>query len=112
FLLFAEQRRMLPADGIYAETYSITALARLAETRTADRRHCDLWEGLKATFRMVGIGATDVGVFPYNGQLFDLARTSRLNEAQCENGHLLDAIRSLTHVIVKGVRQRVNYAEL
>ncbi|GIW72670.1 MAG: hypothetical protein KatS3mg102_2212 [Planctomycetota bacterium] len=112
FLLFAEQRKMLPAGGIYAETYSVTSLVRLAEGRHPDPRHKDLWEGLKVTFRMLHDGAPEAGVFPYNGQLFDPRRTERLTQRTCENKRLLDAIGALTHVRAGGVRQRVNYAEL
>ncbi len=112
FLLFAEQRKMLPTSGIYAETYSITSLVRLAETREVDPRHRDLWEGVKITFRMLHEGAPTAGVFPYNGQLFDPNRTPRLLARTCENRKLLEAIDALTHVRAGGVRQRVNYAEL
>ena len=112
FLLFAEQRRMLPTGGIYAETYSIMALVRLAEGRAAEPRHRDLWEGLKVTFRMLAEGAPGADVFPYNGQLFDPERTARLFARTCENKKLLEAIGALTHVRAGGVRQRVSYGEL
>jgi hypothetical protein len=112
FLFFAEQRRMLPADGLYAETYSVTTLARLAERQTAERHRRDLWEGLKATFRMLSQGSQDIGVFAFNGQLFDVRRTEQLMAQSCENQFLLRAIDALTHVRVEQMRQRVNYAEL
>ncbi len=112
FLLFAEQRRMLPASGIYAETYSVTALVRMAETTVVEPHHKDLWEGLKITFRMLAETPPAAGVFPYNGQLFDPRRTARLLDRTCENRNLLKAIRALTHVRAGGVRQRVNYTEL
>jgi len=116
FLLFAEQRRMLPAEGIYAETYSLTTLARIAETRSADPHHCDLWEGLKATFLMLSKGAPAIGVFPYNGRLFDPGRTPRLVGRLCENRYLLEAVSALTQVTVSQgrtrLRQRVNYAAM
>lgn len=112
FLLFAEQRRMLPAEGLYAETYSLAALARLAERKTVEPHRCDLWEGLKVTFKMLSQGAPDIGVFPFNGQLFDLKRTPNLMAQSCENKFLLRAIEKLTHVRVENFQQRVNYAEL
>jgi len=112
FLLFAEQRRMLPASGIYAETYSITALVRLAESWALEPRHKDLWEGLKITFRMIAEGVPQAGIYPYNGQLFEPSRTARLCKRTCNNKNLLDAIVALTHVRVGGIRQRVNYGEL
>lgn len=112
FLLFAEQRRMLPAEGLYAETYSVAALARLGERKTVEPHRCDLWEGLKVTFKMLSQGAPDIGVFPFNGQLFDLKRTPHLMAQSCENKFLLKAIEKLTHVRVENFQQRVNYAEL
>lgn len=112
FLLFAEQRRMLPAEGLYAETYSVAALARLAERKTVEPNRCDLWEGLKVTFKMLSQGAPEIGVFPFNGQLFDLQRTPHLMAQSCENKFLLKAIEKLTHVRVENFQQRVNYAEL
>ncbi len=112
FLLFAEQRRMLPYEGLYAETYSVTALARLAERKTAEAHRSDLWEGLKVTFKMLSQGAPDIGVFPFNGQLFDLKRTPHLMAQSCDNKLLLKAIEKLTHVRVENFQQRVNYAEL
>ena len=112
FLLFAEQRKMLPPEGIYAETYSLAALARFAEQSSTEPHRRDLWEGLKVTFEMLSKGAPDIGVFPFNGQLFDLRRTARLMTQSCENKALLKAIHALTHVDVGGLRQRVNYAEL
>jgi len=112
FLLFAEQRRMLPAEGLYAETYSVAALARLAECKTVEPHRCDLWEGLKVTFKMLSQGAPEIGVFPFNGQLFDLKRTPHLMAQSCQNKFLLKAIEKLTHVRVENFQQRVNYAEL
>ena len=99
---------MLPATGVYAETYSLTALARIAERRLADPNHRDLWEGLKATFLILQNGEPRIGVFPYNGQLFDLRRTARLMEQSCENRSLLKALKSLTQVTIEGFRQRIN----
>ncbi len=76
FLLFAEQRGLLPhADAplasLYREQYSITALRGRAEgdLPQADP-FTDLWEGLKVTFRMVSAGAPELGVFGYDGMLF------------------------------------------
>lgn len=112
FLLFAEQRRMLPSEGLYAETYSLAALARLGERKTVEPHRCDLWEGLKVTFKMLSQGAPDIGVFPFNGQLFNLTRTPHLMAQSCENKFLLKAIEKLTHVRVDNFQQRVNYAEL
>lgn len=116
FMLFAEQRKMLPHEGIYADTYSITSLSRIAENRLAEPWRKDLWEGLKVSFALLSKGLSRPGggfeVYPFNGQLFDLRRTSHLMARSCDNDFLLKAIRQLTFVEVGKLRQRVNYAEL
>ncbi|SFK86024.1 Eco57I restriction-modification methylase domain-containing protein [Geodermatophilus ruber] len=115
FLLFAEQRGMLKqANPLYDETYSLTALRARAEADDAEPRRQDLWEGLKTTFRIFGdeaLAAT-VGVYPYNGQLFDLARTPLTGRARCSNKATLDAIRALTTVHVGRVPMHVDYRNL
>jgi hypothetical protein len=102
FLLFAEQRGMMPGrDSLYAETYSIAALRDRAEdhlahgaTRGARFGHTDLWEGLKVTFRMVRDGVPDLGVFGYDGMLFSENQTPLLDGRTVRNDDLLRAIRA------------------
>lgn len=122
FLLFAEQRGMMPGrDSLYAQVYSIAALRAHAEERLAhgatdgDRfSHTDLWEGLKVTFRMVREGAPALGVFGYDGMLFAGNQTPLLDELGrgIRNSDLLRAIRSLTLIEREGVLQRISYADL
>ena len=115
FLLFAEQRGMLrAASPLYDETYSLTRLRARVEANDAEPRRRDLWEGLKTTFRIFGNEdlASAVGVYPYNGQLFDLARTPLTTGAMCFNKAVLDAIRALTTVPVGKVRMYVDYRNL
>jgi hypothetical protein len=81
FLLFAEQRGMMPGrDSLYAETYAIAALRGRAEgdIRREDD-FADLWEGLKVTFDMVRQGAPALGVFGYDGMLFAEHQTPLLD---------------------------------
>ena len=113
FLLFAEQRRLLPASDLYADSYGITRLRALAEEGRVERRRHDLWEGLKVTFRaLAGDGSDELGAFAFNGPLFDETRTPILSAAHCSNADLLRAIRELTTVDFEGVRQFVNFGEL
>jgi hypothetical protein len=122
FLLFAEQRGMMPGrDSLYAETYAIAALRGRAEgdiPREDD--FTDLWEGLKVTFDMVRRGAPGLGVFGYDGMLFAEHQTPLLNgRGPCgersrtmRNSDLLHAIRDLTLIQREGVLQRISYADL
>jgi len=126
FLLFAEQRGMLPSIGapledLYRSQYSITALRGRAEGDIPGQDDfTDLWQGLKVTFRMVREGASDLGVFAYDGMLFDdldnLAEQegheSLLSGRACRNSELLQTIRALTLIEREGVLQRISYADL
>ena len=119
FLLFAEQRGMLPGRGsLYHEEYSLTALRTLAERPQGEDPHLDLWEKLKVTFSMVEHGAPQLGIYAYNGALFSAARTPLLmpeggaEAPHCRNDYLLSAIRHLTTVEQDKVLQRISYSDL
>jgi hypothetical protein len=114
FLLYAEQRGMLPGrNSLYAQEYSIARLReRVARPFSATDAHMDLWEMLKATFHMVAVGVPALGIFGYNGELFSEEKTPTLHALTCRNGPLLQAIKALTFVQREGGLQRVNYAEV
>ena len=113
FLLFAEQRAMLPTKGsLYIEEYSITRLREMAETRHGKDDHCDLWEGLKVTFRMLKKGCPPLKVFGYNGSLFDDSELPKLSELSCKNEDILEAVRNLTLIEEERVLKRINYLDL
>ena len=97
FLLFAEQRAMLPTkESLYIEEYSITRLRQMAEERHGKDDHKDLWEGLKVTFHMLKKGCPPLKVFGYNGSLFDDSEIPKLSELSCKNEDILEAVRNLT----------------
>jgi hypothetical protein len=115
FLLFAEQRGMLPTRGsLYAEEYSMNRLREIAIQTKGRDDHTDLWEGLKITFRMLKQGCEDpeVGVFAYNGTLFDDLETPILSELSCKNSDLCVALRQLTSIQRGNVSSRINYLDL
>lgn len=115
FLLFAEQRGMLNgANPLYDETYSLTRLRATAATGRPEPRRMDLWEGLKTTFRAFSDedDAAALGVYPYNGFLFDLARTPLTTGGRIANTHLTRAIEALTTVTVGGTSMHVDYRNL
>jgi hypothetical protein len=131
FLLYAEQRGLLPRHdaplaALYRESYSISALRERALSAAAAETdpHVDLWEGLKVTFALMARGADRLGVYAFNGMLFDPAQTPLLDpqplaaagrpelEVRCRNGALLAAIRALTTVARDGALQRISYADL
>jgi hypothetical protein len=80
FLLFAEERRLLPAeDPLWAESYSVLTLredlrsAALRDGEDALERRSTAWHRLLATFRAVhgGINHDRLTLPAYGGSLFD-----------------------------------------
>lgn len=135
FLLYAEQRGMVPKTGaplenLYRQGYSLTALRTKAESDPISPEAYDLWEGLKVTFKMFQKGADDLGVYRYNGMLFAEDQTPLLDgrgageqrsggdnsslpqPLRCRNLELLRAIRALTLIEREGALQRISYADL
>ena len=117
FLMFAEQRGMLPTrDSLYAEAYSITRLREKAEKTKRRDRHYDLWNGLLVTFDMIKKGVDDpeskITVFGYNGSLFDDGKIKQLKNLKCENTGILSAIRNLTYFESEKTQQRISYVDL
>lgn len=83
FLLFAEERRLLPAeDPLWAESYSVLTLRDDLRTTAARdgedalERRSTAWHRLLATFRAVHGGANHdrLSLPAYGGSLFDPAR--------------------------------------
>jgi len=100
-------------NSLYSEAYSIGALrARAEDDIPLEDNFTDLWHGLQATFRMVREGVPELGVFGYDGMLFDEDQTPLLNGRGMRNSDLLRAVRALTLIEREGVLQRISYADL
>ena len=119
FLLFAEQRGMLPGRGsLYMDEFSLTSLRTLAEQPLGEDRNIDLWEKMKTTIVMVEHGVEDLEIYAYNGALFSLGRTPLLTPKDvsqapsCRNDHFLVTVKHLTTVDKDKVLQRISYADL
>jgi type I restriction-modification system DNA methylase subunit len=117
FLMFAEQRGMLPTrDSLYAETYSMTKLREKAAKIKRRDRHCDLWKGLVVTFEIIKKGVKDpeskLTAFGYNGSLFDETEIKQLKDLDCKNTNMLEAIRYLTYFESEKTLQRISYVDL
>ena len=101
FLLFAEERRLLPAeDPLWAESYSILSLRDdLRQVATRDgsdalERRATAWHRLLATFRAVhgGINHDRLTLPAYGGSLFDPDRFP-----------FLEGRRAPDHIVAGGV---------
>lgn len=115
FLLFAEQRGLMPdRNSIYAKEYSITKLRELVESNLSTERdeHTDIWEGLKVTFQMVHDGVEELNITSFDGMLFKDEQIPKLADKSCRNRELLKAIAELTLMQEKHLRQRISYIDL
>ncbi|MEZ5231300.1 MAG: hypothetical protein R2749_01090 [Acidimicrobiales bacterium] len=101
FLLFAEERRLLPSeDPLWAESYSVLTLRDdLRQTATRDgldalERRTTAWHRLLATFRAVhgGVNHDRLSLPAYGGSLFDPNRFP-----------FLEGRRTPDHIVAGGI---------
>lgn len=116
FLMVAEERNLIADNPIYSEHYSISRLRRLLEVRSSWTAHDDLWLGLKTTFRLFRdekLGQY-LNVPPLNGDLFDGAEISTLDDISLANRELLNALWHLGmyREDERSPWHRINYAAL
>lgn len=115
FLLYAEQRGMLGGAGehsLYLEEYSLTALRERAASYGRVDGHKDHWIGLKNTFRIIWKGSPELGIYPYNGMLFETSGEEYTTKYDCKNSELLETIRYLTLTEIDGTARRISYSEI
>ncbi len=115
FILYAEQRDMLPGAGsLYFEQFSLSSLRIRAEKPIKAERNYDLWNKMLITFNLVRDGNLLLGVNSYNGSLFkeDNLRITLKNGMKISNDIVLKVIRLLTTSANHKVRQRINFLEV
>jgi len=125
FMLYAEQRGILGGDGsaadsghdLYLEEYSITALREQAlknkfSPASISNTLNDLWKGLQITFEILKTGEDELGVYAYNGRLFDIGLDEYTTANNISNGALLESVRCLTLTDINKSAQRISYADL
>jgi hypothetical protein len=119
FLMVIEERNLIFADDvspqlreIYRQGYSVQRLRQRAERLQAhDKRHHDLWHGLRSTFHLFEVGG--LGIQPLAGDLFGAAAIADLHQCYLNNDVLLQCIGELSmYKNDKGLISRVNYAAL
>ncbi|MHA1338827.1 MAG: Eco57I restriction-modification methylase domain-containing protein [Promethearchaeota archaeon] len=115
FILYAEQREMLPGAGsIYFEEFSISKLRKLVEKPIKADNNIDLWEKIFITFELVQNGNDLLDINAFNGSLFDNQNLPIIfgNKLKLSNEILLKIIRELTTTTIDNIRQRINFLEI
>lgn len=103
-------------QDIYRKYYAASRLRGKSEIACLhNTRYCDLWEGLKETFRLFesdGNGK-DIGISPLGGVLFDKKTLHYLAQCTISNKCLLDAFQDLNEFEdEKGNLVKINYTSL
>lgn len=115
FILYAEQREMLPGAGTtYFDHFSFSSLRMIAEKPIKIEKNYDQWNKLFLTFKLVGKGNELLGINSYDGALFDDKKLSLIleNDLKISNSTLLKIIRLLTTTESNNFRQRINFLEI
>jgi len=117
FVLYAEDRRLLPVmDSRYAP-YSLTDLrdviaAARDSGKVLSNRVTNYWAVLDNLFTLIAEGDDTLGMPAYNGGLFERARSRLLARAKVPDAKLAPVIDALSRRIEDILKPRINYRDL
>jgi hypothetical protein len=119
FVLYAEDRNLLPDEtGPYAD-YSLTRLRlEVAEKMARGAPFSDgmkvFWSRLDGVFQAIGHGNNRLGIPPYNGGLFEPAAAPILARVQLSDSVVADMIFRMSHADLRDGRRPkyINYRDL
>jgi hypothetical protein len=119
FVLYAEDRNLLPDEsGPYAD-YSLTKLRNeVAEKKARGAAFSDFmkayWSRLDGVFQAIAHGDDSLGIPPYNGGLFDPAAAPILARVQLSDAIVADIVFRLSHIDIGDGRppRYINYRDL
>ena len=117
FVLYAEDRRLLPAHDPRYKPYSLTDLRdEIAEaidkSKTQSKVATNYWNRLRSLFRIIATGDDAVGMPAYNGGLFERARSPLLARVDVPDSAMAVVIDSLSRRIEQIDKPRINYRDL
>ena len=117
FVLFAEDRNLLPARDTRYDDYSLRSVredvARRLDTSDALSESADrYYHHLQGLFRAIGEGDASVGVPPYDGGLFESGRHPLLDRVRLPDVRVAPLIDALGRREDAGRRRWINYRDL
>ncbi len=117
FVLYAEDRRLLPVDHIGYRDYAFRGLrldaARVAEgTLALNPRGTIWWSRMQTLFRAIAEGAPELGLPPYNGGLFDDKARPILARVVLRDDALASLIESVSREGPAMARHWINFRDL
>ena len=128
FLLFAEERGMMPVSTLFTDAYGITGVLddlenrRLNDSGEALDATSDTWHRLLATARALygGVTADDARIPAYGGSLFDPARFPFMGAIN-ETGRLrltvsdrvmLEVLRAVQYATIGSEKRRISFRDI
>ena len=119
FLMYAEDRRLLPTEhpaysGISLRNLRQDVLARLAGNPGFIPGVATYWPRLQALFQRIDVGEPHAALPPYNGGLFSSERPELLNRSSLSDESIANIINNLGAAAVNGSDSQVlvNFRDL
>lgn len=117
FVLYAEDRRLLPAHDPRYKPYSLTDLRdeigeAIDKSKVLSSRAKNYWNRLDSLFEIISLGDDQVGMPAYNGGLFERARAPLLARIGVPDSAMAAVIDSLSRRIEQIDKPRINYRDL
>ena len=119
FVLYAEDRGLLPVNDVRYDDYGLRKRVRddiarrMADEDTFSARAANYWSRLADLFRIIDEGDASIGLPPYNGGLFAPEAAPLLDEVRLSDAEIAPIIHDLSHARdAQGVRHFVNYRDM
>lgn len=117
FLLYAEDRDLLPVSDTRYDDYALRPLRLEVGKRVTDgdpfsASAARIWSHVSDLSRIIDRGDSSVGIPPYNGGLFAAGVTPLLNNARIPDSVMALALDALSYERASGERHYINYRDL
>ena len=118
FILYAEDRDLLPVRDTRYDDYGLREKVRGDIGRRKDQedvfsaRATRYWSALDDLCQAIAHGDASIGLPPYNGGLFDQARTPLLGQIRLDDVVMATAIDTLSFEQTPDGRRYINYRDL
>ncbi|UCI08026.1 Eco57I restriction-modification methylase domain-containing protein [Mesorhizobium sp. B1-1-8] len=117
FLLYAEDRNLLPVNDDRYDDYALRPLRlevgeRVTNGDAFSTTAARFWSHISDLSRMIDKGDSSVGIPPYNGGLFATSATPLLASARISDSIMAPALDALSYERASGQRRYINYRDL
>ena len=118
FVLYAEDRGLLPVDDSRYDDYGLRkrvrddVAQRMARNDTFSSAASSYYDHLSTLFRLIDQGDQSIGLPPYNGGLFTADAAPLLNQVRLSDAVIAPIVHDLSHTETDGQPGYVNYRDM